>query len=146
MGDLIIMTNRLFPLAGLLRVRKLSESAAAGELSSANGRLNQGSHRLDNLMRRASEADEPIHDASTLLAVAAGRSATNSALTEHLAHMDELRSAVDVAEKHYADSKRDVKIVQKLKERHDVSVEKADLASEQKIIDEAASRSNRGGF
>ena len=138
------MTQRRFPLAGLLRVRELRESGAAGALSSANSELARGNRRLESLMRRAAEADEPIYDAASLLAVAAGRSASRSMLTEHLAHMEQLEQAAEVAGAAHAEAKRDVKVVQKLRERHQMAADAAELSAEQRVIDEAASRLNRG--
>lgn len=139
------MVAQTFPLAGLLRVRKLRESAAAGALSTANESLTSGNRRMESLMRRAAEAKEPIHDASTLLAIAAGRAASRSLLTEHLSHMQTLQEQVRSASAEHAEAKREVKVVEKLKERHDLETEKAELAAEQRIIDEAASRMNQGG-
>lgn len=133
-----------FALAGLLRVRKLRESIAAGTLQTANQSLNAGSRRLDSLTRRAAQADEPIHDASTLMAVAAGRASSRSMLAEHLAHMRILQEQVAKASAEHSEAKREVKVVEKLEERHALKVQEEDLAAEQRIIDEAASRLNQG--
>lgn len=138
------MSARSFPLAGLLRVRELRETSASGVLYSANSELARGNRRLESLMRRAAEAEEPIHDAASLLAVAAGRSASRSMLTEHLTRMEQLKRAADDATAAHAEAKRDVKVVQKLREKHDTAAQAAELAAEQRVIDEAASRLNRG--
>lgn len=138
------MTQQAFGLAGLLRVRRLRESMTAGELHTANQSLTSGNRRMEALMRRASSAEEPIHDASTLLAVAAGRASARSMLSEHQAYMATVQQQVAAAGSAHTEAKREVKVVEKLEERHTLKLQAEQLAAEQRIIDEAASRLNQG--
>lgn len=136
--------SRKFPLAGLLRLRELRESTAAGALYSANNRLARGNRRMESLTRRASEADEPVFDADTLLSVAAARASSRSMLTEQLAYLSQLQKDADLAGAHYAQARQELAAVRKLAQRHREATAEAELAADQQMIDEAASRSHGG--
>ncbi|WP_231556236.1 hypothetical protein [Cryobacterium sp. MLB-32] len=51
--------KRLFPLAGLLRLRHLQQDEAAGELAAANSRVQDNETRRDRA--RACYTGEPTH-------------------------------------------------------------------------------------
>lgn len=140
------MSSRRFPLSGLLRLRELRESTAAGALHSDKAELARGNRRLESLRRRASEAEEPIFDASSLLAVAANRASYRSMLTEHQALSEALLQRAHASEEAHAQARQETKAVQKLQEKHHRQVTAEELAAEQLAIDESAARRSQGGL
>ncbi len=63
--------GRNFPLAGLLRLRELQESKAAGELATANNALRGGHTSIRKVQEAAGNTVQYPVDGATMLAVAA---------------------------------------------------------------------------
>lgn len=131
-----------FPLAGLLRLRRLREDTAAGELAAANallrsatGRRSRAHGSLSSLSSEVSGADEM----RTLQAVRAS-SASMLADLQSLAAMHARRS--DDAQRALSAAHALTRTVEKLEERHTAEQVAAALQEEQLALDEIASRAH----
>ena len=133
------MTNS-FPLAGLLRLRKLQEDRAAAALSSARGRADEVRRRSgrlrDTLQGDAAEANSMEH----IVAIAAARSSTSSMLLE----LEALgRSTADEEARALADhqeSRRRALTLEKLEAGHQAAEALERGIEEQRALDELAVR------
>ncbi|MDH6237275.1 flagellar FliJ family protein [Cryobacterium sp. CG_9.6] len=130
---------RLFPLAGLLRLRHLEQDEAAGHLAAANSRVQDNDSRRDRARALLhGTADSPT-TAAALQAMAAARSSSRSMLADLDAlgqgHRESLRSAQSAFDAARAESKA----LEKLEARHAQAVAAADLHAEQIVLDEIAS-------
>jgi flagellar protein FliJ len=132
--------TKSFPLAGLLRLRKLQEDQAAGALSSARGRAEdvrrRGRRLRDTLNADGSVANSVEH----IVAVAAARASASSMLLE----LEALgRSAADEEARALADhqeSRRRALTLEKLEAGHQAAEALERGIEEQRVLDELAVR------
>jgi flagellar FliJ protein len=130
---------RMFPLAGLLRLRQVQEERAASELATANARSRElrsrQSRALDTL---GSSTAEPTNS-SVLYAVAAARASSRSMLAELDALDVEHQPVLDQANEAFAEARARSIGLEKLAGRHQQQQTEEDLHTEQAAIDEMAS-------
>jgi flagellar FliJ protein len=136
-----------FPLAGLLRLRKLQEDQAAAALSSARGRAEEvrsRSRRLRDSLNSDSStglrASGDAHSVEHLVAIAAARASTSSMLSE----LEALgRSTADEEARTLADhqeARRRALTLEKLEAGHEAAEAAERNVEEQKALDELAVR------
>lgn len=128
-----------FPLAGLLRLRRLEQDQAAGHLGAANTRF---AALAASEGRAAAEAEQIPSDAGTsaaLQAVAAARASSMSMLTELRALAAAAEAERDDAEREFGAARARTVGLEKLEARHTASVAAAELAAEQVVLDELGS-------
>jgi flagellar protein FliJ len=135
------MTNgKPFPLAGLLRLRKIQEDQAAAALNSARGRaelIRERNRRLrETLESHRADAGSMDH----IVAIAAARASASSMLLE----LDALgRSTADEEARMLADhqeSRRRALTLEKLEAGHQAAQDQERGVEEQRALDELAVR------
>lgn len=136
--------GRNFPLAGLLRLRELQESRAAGELAAANRELRGGRDAMRNARESGSGEQFPV-DGASLLAVAAARASTSSMLVELAARVDTLSENASTAGREHQRARSEVKALEKLADQHATALRLEDLGREQALLDDLGSIGSRGG-
>lgn len=132
--------NRRFPLAGLLRLRQVSQDQAAADLAAANGRLRDSSARRHQTLVALDGSRAEIADTAALHAIAAARSAARGMLNELAAVEDEIRADVVRAQAAFNAARTRTIGLEKLEDRHAAAVSAEDLRAEQKTLDELAFR------
>lgn len=133
--------NRLFPLAGLLRLRRLEQDQAAANLGSVNTRLAALNARQESARIETERTPSEATDAASLRAIAAARVSSMSMLADlrHLTRIAE--DDREQAQAALAVTRARTIGLEKLEERHGLDVAAADLAAEQGVLDELASAS-----
>jgi flagellar FliJ protein len=130
---------RLFPLAGLLRLRHLQQDEAAGALASANARLD-GTSVQQNRARSALGASRvDVSSTESLYALAAGRASMRSTLSDLESLSERQRIEAEQATEAYSAAKSQAVRVEKLEAKHSEAATTEDLRVEQAVIDELAS-------
>lgn len=131
--------KRLFPLAGLLRLRHLEQDEAAGELAAANSRVQDTETRRDRARALLHGGAHSPTSAAAMHAMAAARSSSRSMLADldalaqgHLATLAQAQTVFDAARAQSIG-------LEKLEARHTAAVAAADLHAEQIVLDEIAS-------
>lgn len=127
-----------FTLAGLLRLRKTQEDAAAGDLARANRRLREN-EQIDRHARLAlaSYGDEAT-STEQLRAIAASRLATSVTLAELRITRDALDQERGEAQQTYTIARTRSVTLEKLEERHRERMFAEELRAEQNALDELA--------
>lgn len=130
---------RMFPLAGLLRLRQVQEEQAASDLAVANAR----SRELRSRQSRSRDAlgmssSEPT-TAAVLYAVAAARASSRSMLAELDSLESEHQPVLDQANETFAEARARSIGLEKLAGRHQQQQTEEELHAEQAAIDEMAS-------
>ncbi|MCU1405995.1 MAG: Flagellar export protein FliJ [Glaciihabitans sp.] len=130
---------RAFALAGLLRLRRVQQDAAAGDLARANGRLRDNT-AIQARARRSLEgfSDQPT-DVDTLRAIAAARASSSSMLAELAAATTIRQQEAAQAEAAFFAAKTKTVGIEKLDEKHTVAEHNDDLRMQQLALDEIAS-------
>jgi flagellar FliJ protein len=133
-----------FPLAGLLRLRRLREDTAAGELAAANVLTRAATARRARAQGDLSALGSNASDADSLRALSAARASSAAMLADlqALAAMHTRRS-VD-AEKALGAAHALTRSVEKLEDKHTEASAAAELRDEQLALDEIASRMRVG--
>lgn len=132
--------SRRFPLAGLLRIRGIQERAAAAHLSRA-ALEQQRTEARERQVRAAltASADTP-GDVRTLAALAAGRVAARSQLSDLAALQQTQRADLDAARARHAAARRAEHGLERLAERHTEREHANAEARDQAALDEIALR------
>ena len=128
-----------FPLAGLLRLRRLEQDQAAGHLGAANSRF---AALAATEARAAAEAEQLPSEASTsaaLQAIAAARASSMSMLTELRGLAAVAGEDRDEAERVFGAARARTVGLEKLEARHAVAAAPAEIAAEQVVLDELGS-------
>jgi flagellar export protein FliJ len=133
---------RDFSLAGLLRLRRLREDEAAGNLLRARSRASelaaQRSHVRDALLPEEATSVESVH------AISAARASTSSMLAD-LRNLElEQAAEVERARVAHAAARQDTLALEKLEKRHAEAAAAAELHAEQAALDEVAGRARPG--
>lgn len=131
--------NRQFPLAGLLRLRKMQEDQAASGMARANSRSKTMRDRRLAVRTELGDSGETVGSSSALLAIAAARASSQSMLAD----LDALSAAAEAqlaeARAEYTEARRQAVGLEKLEVRHSAELAVADLRTEQGVLDEIAS-------
>jgi flagellar FliJ protein len=135
--------SRPFPLTGLLRLRRLQEDQAAGELAAA--RKNAAAHSVRQRQARMDldGTSSEVTDSSSLLAVAAARASARSMLAGLEAMSAEHRAAVEHTRDAFAKARLEAAGLEKLEGRHLETAAAEELRAEQVVLDEIASAARR---
>lgn len=129
---------RGFPLAGLLRLRKIQQDTASAAVARANAKLLAHDRHRSRVRAELGGHTMTPADSSALLAVAAARSSTSSMLAE----LDAARE-IDLAALRTADlALREARVkavgLEKLEQKHLSTLRADDLRVEQSALDELA--------
>lgn len=130
--------GRDFPLAGLLRLRRLQQDSAAGTLAAANADLRRAAEA--RIEAYGSLAATPLEaaDAATLNAIAAARASSRSMLADLLASEQLKNAAVNTAQAEFQAARARSVGLEKLEAKHSDAVAVEDLRTEQNVLDELA--------
>jgi flagellar FliJ protein len=132
---------RAFPLAGLLRLRRLQEDRAASELAQANGRVRDNDTIQTRARRTLEGFTSTATDVDTLRAIAAARASSTSMLADLSALDATHRQAAQLAQGHFQRAKTQAVSIEKLSDKHVTEAHAEDLRVEQLALDEIASGS-----
>ena len=131
--------GRLFPLAGLLRLRHLQQDQAASDLAEANARVAANEARRGRARSALSATSITPDTVAAMNAMAAARSSSRSMLADldalgrnNAASLGEAQVAFDAA-------RAEAIALEKLEVRHHETVAAEDLRVEQIVLDEIAS-------
>ncbi|MEA5457149.1 flagellar export protein FliJ [Sinomonas sp. JGH33] len=137
--------NPQFPLAGLLRLRRLEQDQAAARLGAANARLRALSAREDAARAEAERISSDVDGAAALRAVAAARASSLGMLAELHALAELADAERDEALLEFGAARARTIGLEKLEARHADAVAAADLAAEQGLLDDLGSGARPGG-
>lgn len=137
--------SRGFRLASLLRVRRIQEDEAAARLANAHRASSEAQERSARAAARLAGASL---DASLPVGVWQALTATRAAMRRGLEDADALvatrQGAVADAEKAWREARGRVRTFERLEEQHDARTAAAELADEQRALDEAGRRRPAG--
>lgn len=129
-----------FPLAGLLRLRRLEEDRAGARFGSASGRLAALAARERRALTDTEQLATDIDSVEALRAVAAARASALGMLTELQALTATAQAERDAAEQEFGAARARTIGLEKLETRHVAETTAAALAAEQAVLDELGSR------
>src|SRR5690606_17012875 len=132
------LMSRMFPLAGLLRLRQIQEEQAASDLAVANARARELRSRKGRMRDALGESSAAPTSTSVLYAVAAARASSRSMLAELDALDSEHQPVLDQANEVFAQARARSIGLEKLAGRHQERQADEDLHAEQAAIDEMA--------
>ncbi|MDJ0355985.1 flagellar export protein FliJ [Paenarthrobacter sp. PH39-S1] len=130
--------SRAFPLAGLLRLRRLRQDAAAAELAGANARASAHGARQNAARGELQQTTSEVATAAALSAMAAARSSARSMLAELEAVSQQNRVQQDQAQTVFNEARAGSVRLEKLAAKHAELVAAELLHSEQTVLDEIA--------
>ncbi|GAA3291226.1 flagellar FliJ family protein [Arthrobacter citreus] len=130
--------SRVFPLAGLLRLRRLQEEAAAAKLAAANTRVRETADEQAEAYLSLTESPVMATDSATMHAVAAARASSRAMLADLAALGSRLESDAAAAQTVYSAARAESVGLEKLEARHAGFVAAEDLRTEQTVLDELA--------
>lgn len=133
--------TRQFPLAGLLRLRKIREDQAAGTLAAANAEVRTTSERDASIRFELSESTPTVANSAAINAVYTARAASRSMLAELNALATLQRAAAEESSAEFAEARSQSVRLEKLEMRHTEASLSEALRAEQIVLDEIASRS-----
>lgn len=133
--------TRTFSLAGLLRLRRLREDQAAGELAAANARVRENAMRTEQVRNQLQGTPAQVANTAALNAVSTARASSRSMLAELNALALLKQTAADEATAVFANARSQSVRIEKLEGRHSERIAEEDLRSEQIVLDEIASQS-----
>lgn len=133
--------NRQFPLAGLLRLRRMQEDQAASGLARAHSRSQSARERRAAARTELQDSGGAVGSSSALLAIAAARASSQSMLADLDALAAATESELAAARAEYTEARRQAVGLEKLELRHGAELAVAELRSEQGVLDEIASSS-----
>ncbi|GAA3795395.1 flagellar export protein FliJ [Cellulomonas soli] len=134
--------SRVFPLAGLLRLRGMVEDRAAAELAGAHSRHDHAQTRAletEAMLRGAAMPDGV--DLPSWRAVTASRIALGALLVEREDDVTRALGDVDVRTQAWSHARKETRALERLAERHEETVRIEENRAEQIVLDEVASRS-----
>jgi len=127
---------KLFPLAGLLRLRQIQQDQAASDLAAANARVRESSARERRARVALGGIATDVSDTTVLYAIAASRAASRSMLGELQAIEAASKADADVAGEAFTAARARSVGLEKLEAKHVDGVRVADLSAEQNVLDE----------
>lgn len=125
-----------FPLAGLLRLRKVQEDQAVGEFAAASARVRRTSSRLIRTRDDLADTTSTPVDATTLHALVAARAAAQSQLADLSHTLAAERSVAARARDDLDSARRATSALEKLEQRHRIESIAEELRIEQSRLDE----------
>lgn len=135
-----------FRLAGLLRLRRLDEDAAAARWGAAAAELRAARERREGLHDRATGSSSTPDSVASLRAIAAARSSTMALLSELDAAAATAADIERLRRQAWTGARTATAGLEKLEERHDARVAQERLAADQAALDElAVTRHGRTG-
>jgi flagellar FliJ protein len=133
--------TREFPLAALLRLRRLREDDAAAALAGANADVAQAAGRAAATRDALAVAQVPDRGDELALRVAlASRAALSGLLVEHDAAAQRASERARERAADWTGARRDTRALELLEERHDEEARTEELRGEQAVLDEVAGR------
>jgi len=133
--------SRAFPLAGLLRLRTLTEDRAASELALARRDQSRAEQRARDTLDRLSGATLPRGgDTLAWQAAIASRAALGSLLIERKFDVAVAETVTDGCHETWSEARQQVRALERLEERHEETVRLEENRAEQKVLDEMAGR------
>ena len=130
--------SRLFPLAGLLRLRKLQQDQAALDLAEANARVAALEARHGRARSALGALGNSPQSIAALNAMAASRASSRSMLAELDALGRNHQESLDTAQSTYNSARAESVALEKLHARHAAALLAEDLRAEQTVLDEIA--------
>ena len=130
--------SRLFPLAGLLRLRKLQQDQAALDLAEANARVAALEARHGRARTALGALGGSPQTIAALNALAVARSSSRSMLAELEALGRNHQETLGSAQSAFNAARAESVALEKLHERHAAALLAADLHAEQTVLDEIA--------
>jgi len=130
---------RMFPLAGLLRLRQLQQDQAASDLAAANARLRESRARSDRARGSLGATSTDPTSVETLYALAAARASTRSMLADLDALGRHHETGVQQAQAAFDAARASAVGLEKLAARHAEETAREEQHAEQIVIDEIAS-------
>jgi flagellar FliJ protein len=130
---------RVFPLAGLLRLRQIQKDQAASDLAVANAHLNESGARQRRARTALGGMPNEATDTNVLYAIAAARASSRSMLAELEALDCEHREVRDQASAEFTAARARSVGLEKLEGRHIDTVLGGELSAEQARLDEIGS-------
>jgi flagellar protein FliJ len=132
--------TRSFPLAGLLRLRKLEEDQSASTLSRARVQAAEQSHRSRSARAAFADSDSGATSPAMLAAIAASRASAVTMFAELTELERQHDMEVELARVAHERAHARALGLEKLEERHDEAVAAEELRAEQIVLDELAAR------
>jgi len=133
--------TREFPLAALLRLRRLREDDAAAALAGANAEAAQASGRASATRDALAVAQVPDRGDELALRVAlASRAALSGLLVEHDAEAEHATDRARERAAGWTAARRDTRALELLEEKHAREARVDELRAEQTVLDEIAGR------
>jgi flagellar FliJ protein len=133
------LMSRMFPLAGLLRLRQIQEEQAASDLAVANARAREIRSKQSRARNTLGSSSAEATSTTVLYAVAAARASSRSMLAE-LDSLDyEHQPLLEQANEAFAEARARSIGLEKLAGRHHQQQTAEELHAEQAAIDEMAS-------
>ena len=130
--------SRLFPLAGLLRLRKLQQDQAALDLAEANARVAASEARRGRARSALGALGNTPGTSAALNAMAAARSSSRSMLAELEALGRTEQDTLESSQSAYNAARAESVALEKLHDRHAEALLALDLHAEQTVLDEIA--------
>jgi flagellar protein FliJ len=131
--------SRQFSLAGLLRLRHLQQDEAAGQLASANARLDATSVQRNRARAALGATRSEASSTETLYAMAAGRASMRSTLADLDSMLTQQHAEAVEANDAFSSARAKAVALEKLEAKHTQTVMLEELRAEQNVIDEIAS-------
>ncbi|MBO3084936.1 flagellar FliJ family protein [Cellulomonas fengjieae] len=133
--------TRIFPLAGLLRLRALAEDQAAAELALARREQAAAERRARETADRLAGSSMPVvGDRLAWHAAVAGRAALGALLTERRVEVGGAEALTVDRSVAWTDARQQVRALERLGERHDEAERAEEARAEQRVLDEIAGR------
>lgn len=127
---------RGFALSGLLRLRGLQETKAAGELAAANQSLRKRNHERNAVREALAGPEEAPLDSETLMALVAARASTRGMLLELDTLVSTLDDQAEQAREKHRQARAELKALEKLADRHEAHRRHEALSREQLLLDD----------
>lgn len=137
--------SRQFPLAGLLRLRRIEDEIAASELALANTRARDLRSIQERARRHLEGFGGEAASVTELRAIAAGRLAASARLSELTAFVDVADGEAAHAATAHTDARMRLRGLEKLEARHLSETAAEELREEQLVLDEFATVRARAG-
>ncbi len=130
--------SKQFSLAGLLRLRHMQQDQAAGELASANARLDGTSVQRNRARAALGATRADATSTESLYAMAAGRASMRSMLADLDSMIYQQQGEADEADDAFKLARAKAIALEKLEAKHVQAVTAEELRAEQAVLDELA--------
>jgi flagellar FliJ protein len=130
--------SKQFSLAGLLRLRHLQQDEAAGQLASANARLDGTSVQRNRARAALGATRADVTSTESLYAMAAGRASMRSMLADLDSVIFQQQNDAEEADDAFKQARAQAIALEKLEAKHIEAVTVEELRAEQAVLDELA--------